>query len=150
MKSSILDDLDRTGVDTQLLPFIDRVNALPYALTIQCCTGHMPYRLAGRKVPPKHLPRRSSGRWGYLQLAIPYDVAKWTHEIARRDNWEEWIWVYGSQIYAVGARTVERFTDIDGVWVSICFAWDAKHWPRPAEDVCLALETYPGPIRRRH
>lgn len=138
---------ERANIDAEFLPFLARINALPYVLTSQCCAGHVWYtengKKSGKPIRNKFLPRRSTGRWGYLHLAVTQEAGSYLHEEARANGWEAWIWIHGSQLFAVGAKRPCVIEEADG-WGMLGFAWDAKHWPRPAKDITEALEAYVG------
>jgi hypothetical protein len=130
-KQAALASLTSDQIDKEFLPYLDRINQLPFAATKQCCVGHLEY-----KNPHLRLPSESTGRWGYVQLLLAQDAAEWLMTVA--DGWE-WLWVEGSQFWLEGAEEpgmTERGS------IQIAFAWDARHWPQAAEDICHALEEY--------
>jgi hypothetical protein len=135
----------RTEIDTQFLPYLDRINALPFVASSQCCVGHVHYTMSGKRgaprIPKRDLPVWHTGRWGYLHMAVTVDVHEFLHETARRDGWESWLWIQGSQLWAKGAKTPCLCAEDEG-WAMIAFAWDAKHWPQPIEDIASAVERY--------
>ena len=118
-------------IDREFLPYLSRTNRLPFAATQQCCVGHLEY-----KNPHLRPPSENTGRWGYLQLLLAQDAAEWLMAVA--DGWD-WLWVEGSQFWLKGAE--EPGMTARGS-VQIAFAWDARHWPQAAEEVCHALEEY--------
>ena len=118
-------------IDKEFLPYLDRINRLPFAATEQCCVGHLEYTNQCVR-----LPSGSTGRWGYLQLLLAQDVAEWLMTVA--DGWD-WLWVEGSQFWLEGAGE-PGLTERGSIQISL--AWDARHWPQPAEDICRALEEY--------
>jgi hypothetical protein len=131
-KRLTLDTLKPEEIDPEFLPYLERINRLPFVVTKQCCIGHMEYKTEGQYLPPD-----GSGRWGYLELLLHDDAATWLHE-GRIGDWE-WLWVAGSQLWVEGAG-MPGITDSGSF--DIVFAWDAKHWPKPAEDICEALEEF--------
>jgi hypothetical protein len=135
-KSHALAEMDRSAVDAEFLPYVDRVNALPHAVTRQCCSKHMRY-----DVPKRLRPRNATKRWGYLQLVLPIAVADWTHGRGRTGVWNDWLWIHQSQLFVLGAREPQVIDGLDDCGI-IAFAWDAARWPRPAEDVVSALEAF--------
>lgn len=130
-KQGVVSRLDPAAIDPEFLPFLERINRLPFCATVQCCIGHMKYEGQFETQPPG-----SSGRWGYLQLFVSFEAAEWLME--RIDSWD-WLWVPCSQLWIEDAMT-PGITD-NGSF-EITFAWDAQDWPRCAEDICAALEEY--------
>ncbi len=130
-KQEALADFIAAEIDEAFIPYLERINQLPFAATKQCCVGHLEY-----KNPDLSLPAGNTGRWGYLQLLVAQDAAEWLMTVA--DCWE-WLWVEGSQFWLEGAEEpgmTERGS------IQIAFAWDARHWPQPAEDIYRALKSY--------
>lgn len=135
---------ERANIDAVLLPFLDRINALPFVLSNQACAGHMWYtengKQSGKPFSSKFRPRKSTGRWGYLSLDLTQEAAKHLHEKVWDGTWT-WVWNNGSQLFIKGATEPSLIDGVDG-WGRITFAWDAKHWPRPVLDITEALEAF--------
>lgn len=135
-RDAALNTINPQEIDTDFLPYLERINRLPYVATQQCCVGHMPY-------PPEvGDPADSSARWGYLQLLLDAEVAEWLNE---RVTTCEWIVIELSQLWPVyvrdqGPGQVPGITENGSIALTV--AWDALSWPAPAEEVCEMLEEY--------
>ena len=130
-KQTALASIGSEEIDKAFLPYLDRINKLHFAVSKQCCMGHMEYK--NPHLPP---PRGNTGRWGYVQLLVTQEAAEWLMTVA--DGWM-WLWVEGSQFWLEGAEEpgiTERGS------IQIAFAWDSQFWPQPAEEICGALETF--------
>jgi hypothetical protein len=68
-------------IDQEFLPYLNRINQLPFAGTKQCCVGHLEY-----KNPHLRLPSCNTGRWRYLELLVAQDAAEWLMKVV--DGWE--------------------------------------------------------------
>jgi hypothetical protein len=136
-REDVLSRLDLAEVDFEFRPFIERINVLPFVVTTQSCVGHIPYGKAFKK---RDRPPQASKRWGYLQLLVTTTVADWLHEQARARDWEQWIWIQGSQLFAKKVHKLPQLTKYGDGYLT--FAWDAKHWPHPAFDITAALEDF--------
>ncbi len=80
---------DPMNVDREFVPFLKRINAKPFAASIQCCAGHCKY------AEPGTAPPNSEGHWGYLQLLMTGPSAVWlSQEVAGR----EWLIVALSKV----------------------------------------------------
>ena len=130
-KQTALACLGLAKIDREFVPYLDRINRLSFAVTEQCCVGHMEY-----KNPHLRQPSEGTGRWGYLQLLVEFEVAEWLTTVA--DGWT-WLWVDGSKFWMEGAAE-PAMTGRGSI--EIAFAWDVCHWPEPAEGICRALESY--------
>ena len=130
-REEALKSLDRGTIDRVFLPYLDRINACPLVASQQCCIGHMKYE--GQFT---ERPDNESERWGYLQLLMNGELAEWLVE--QSSGWP-WLWIPCSQLWVEGALT-PGMTDNGSVLLT--FAWDAPHWPQPAEDICSAIERY--------
>lgn len=119
--------LERDKIDPEFLPYLDRINALPFVVTGQCCIGHMEYRTDFPR------PANDGGKWGYLQMLLTSSAADWLNE--QICDWD-WLWVEGSQLWAEGADTPGV---TDGESYQLTFAWDKQEWPIPADDIVAAL-----------
>ena len=122
---------DPNQVDFQFVPFLERINAKPFAASVQCCIGHCEYH--DRRVAPAN----SEGRWGYLELLMTGPSAVWLcQEVIVR----EWLIVPLSKMWGPNVREPPSYTD----WSNflIAFAWDASWWPTPAEEICALLDKY--------
>jgi hypothetical protein len=122
------------AVDKEFLPYINRINALPFVTTTQSCVGHLRYD--DQKVPANERPIDASENWGYLTLMLTLDVAQWLCQ--RAQQWR-WLWGAGSQLFIDGSAP-PGVTDNESYVIT--FAWDASHWPTPAVDLTEALEAY--------
>jgi hypothetical protein len=120
------------AIDSEFLPFIHRINSLPFAVTVQSCIGHLSYwryRFFKADRPPG-----ATKNWGYLQLMIDLEAA---HELCRRaHNWP-WLWKHGSRLFLEGAPRPEITRNGAAV---IGLAWDAASWPTPGNDITDTLE----------
>jgi hypothetical protein len=95
-KQAALTTLDSAEIDEAFIPYLERINQLPFAATKQCCVGHLEY-----KNPNLSRPAGNTGRWGYLQLLVAQEAAEWLMTVA--DRWE-WLWVEGSQFWLERGR----------------------------------------------
>ena len=77
-----LEHLDVAKVDADFIPYVERINRLPFVVTHQCCVGHMAYEDALGEPPENH-----SAAWGYLQLLVTPEAAEWLTERARAWSW---------------------------------------------------------------
>ena len=138
-RDAALSGLKPEEIDPEFLPYLERINRLPYVVTTQCCVGHMPYEApSGEAVD-------ASARWGYLQLLLDQDAADWLNEHVVECGWvlleESQLWT----MYNMGDREFGRLPEVSEKGsVVLTPAWDASSWPEPAEDVCAILESYPG------
>jgi hypothetical protein len=117
------------NIDRDFLPYLDRLNNLPFVATQQCCIGHMEY-----KNPHLAPPRNNTGRWGYLQMLTTQEAAESLMPLT--DSWD-WLWIAGSQFWLDGASE-PGITECGSI--QIAFAWDSQFWPKPALDICRAME----------
>ena len=133
----ILAKADRTKIDPEFLPYLDKINQLGHVVSDQCCIGHCSYP---QGIPKAELPPKATKRWGYLSLNMTLASGSRIHEGGLLDRWEkDWLWVVGSQLFLKRAQEPQLLSGVPG-WGRIAFAWDAKHWPKPAEDITEALE----------
>ena len=134
-RAEAIRNFSEEDVDSDFLPYLNRINDLPYAVTVQSCIGHLPYR-----VPDEYRPSKNTGIWGYLQLMLTENAAEWLSEVA---NWE-WLWLEGSAIFHCDQA------DLPGLMpngsILLAFAWDAHYWPKPAIDIESALYRYADEI----
>jgi hypothetical protein len=138
-RRATLATLDRAAVDPEFLPYLDRLNVCPWLATQQCCIGHMKYEGQFSKSPED-----GSGRWGYLSMMMSQQLATGLAKIC--DQWS-WLWIPCSQLPIDGA-VAPGMTKKGSVVLT--FAWEAKHWPQPAEDLCGVIEEFYAAHRRRH
>jgi hypothetical protein len=131
-KRLVMRTFEPAEIDAEFLPYLYRINRLPFVVSEQCCIGHIEYSME-----TQYRPRDESGQWGYLQLLMCFDTAKWLHE-HRVAHWD-WLWVIGSQMWDDRAES-PGITDRGSV--RLTFAWDAQYWPKPSEDICAALEEF--------
>jgi hypothetical protein len=93
------------------------------------------------KLSPELIPKR----FGYLEVCLTADACTYLHRHVLCGQ-HDWLWVYGSRLFLEKARepesTLEAFRHMTEGWVVIAFAWDACHWPRPAEVITQALEAF--------
>lgn len=114
-KQEALDSFVSEEIDQEFLPYLHRINRLPFAATMQCCVGHEQY-----KNPQIRPPSTKTGHWGYLLLRLAQDVAFWLMTVV--DRWD-WLWIEGSQFWIEGAQE-PQMTERGSI--QIAFAWDAR------------------------
>ena len=121
-------------IDVEFLPFINRINLLPFVTSVQSCIGHVNYDKF--EIPEDERPLGASEKYGYLQLMLTLEAAHWLCQ--RAVKWH-WLWVGGSQLFIDGASN-PGVTDNESYYLT--FAWDASHWPLPATDITERLEEF--------
>jgi len=122
---------DAKEVDSEFIPFLERINAKPFAASVQCCAGHCDYPVPGIA------PANSEGHWGYLKLLMTGPSAVWVcQEVSAR----EWLVVALSKMW--GKNVGEKPDYTPRLNFVIAFAWDASSWPIPAEEICSLLDKY--------
>lgn len=122
---------DPAQVDPEFIPYLERINAKPFAATVQCCAGHMEYP------HPSLVPVRSTEHWGYLQILMTGPSATWlSQEVLGR----EWLIDDLSKMWGEKAGEMPGYTERCNF--IIAFAWDASAWPTPAEEICELLDKY--------
>ncbi len=130
-RKAALSSFDPDEIDVEFLPFLERINRLPHAVSMQCCLGHVEYKPIGAQTAGQ------SGRWGYLQLLLDLDLAEWLAEIIRDCDW---LLLERSQTWDAQAGIAPGVTENESYVLT--FAWDASQWPRPAEEICRFIEEY--------
>ena len=106
-------------IDSEFLPYLERINRLPFVVSEQCYAGHIKYTMDAQ-----YRPENESGQWGYLQLMMYHDTAVWLHE-HRIGDWG-WLWAMGSQMWddlAEEPAMTERGS------VRLTFAWTPSTGP---------------------
>jgi hypothetical protein len=122
---------DPADVDAEFIPYLDRINAKPFAATVQCCIGHCEYR------DTTLMRATGSGRWGYLELLMTGPSATWlSQEVRGRD----WLIEGLSKMWSDKPAELPSYTE--GCNFLIAFAWDASCWPTAAEEICALLDQY--------
>jgi hypothetical protein len=122
---------DTEDVDLEFIPFLERINAKPFAASVQCCAGHCAYP------GPGIAPAKSEGRWGYLKLLMTGPSAVWLCQQVCRS---EWLVVALSKMWGKNAGEKPDYTACFNFMIA--FAWDASSWPIPVEELCSLLEKY--------
>ena len=124
-RSSFAPAYNSSDVDPEFLPYLKRINAKPFAATVQCCIGHCEYRDTGL------MPRNSSGLWGYLELLMTGPSAVWLSQKVRGCDWL----IAGlSKMWCDEPREMPSYTERYNFLIA--FAWDGSYWPTPAEEIC--------------
>jgi hypothetical protein len=122
---------DPADVDPEFISYLERINAKPFAASIQCCFGHCKYPR------PDIAPTDSGGHWGYLNLLMTGPSAVWLcQEVLGR----EWLINGLSKMWGGNAGEMPSYTDRHNFVIG--FAWDAKDWPAPADEICSLLDRY--------
>lgn len=150
-----MDGYDESTIDSEFLPYVRRINNLQCAITCQCCIGHIPYNDAsatdacetkppqfGTQVSERNQPPNPSDKWGYLSLFMTEDLLETLAERFSYLKRTDWFWPYGSKVwYSYNCSKDHDLFSVTSHGSSfLVFAWDAKHWPKPAEDIVNALE----------
>ena len=118
-------------VDVEFIPYLERINAKPFAATVQCCIGHCEYSDSSL------VPANGSGRWGYLELLMTEQSATWLSEqIQGRD----WLIEGLSKMWSDEPGELPGCTDRGNMMLA--FAWDASCWPTAVEEICALLDQY--------
>jgi len=118
-------------VDAEFIPYLERINAKPFAATVQCCIGHCKYH------DTSLVPENGSGRWGCLKLLMTGPSATWLSQEVRRRGWL----IEGlSKMWSEEAGELPSYTDRCNFMIA--FAWDGSCWPTPAEEICSLLDQY--------
>lgn len=132
-RQEVIAQFSADDIDAEFLPYLARINVLPFVVSAQSCIGHMSYdKWLG---PDEDRPIDHSTAWGYLRLMLTLEAAEW---ISKEAGWH-WLWIPGSQLFVEGAGMPE--TTNNGSFF-IAFASDSVHWPKPAIDVTEALEEF--------
>jgi hypothetical protein len=118
-------------IDADFLPFLERINRLPHAVSEQCCSGHMEYQ------PIKGQVDGRCARWGYLQLCLDLDLADWLSDRILDCGW---LLLERSQLWDERAGRVPGITEAGSY--QLTFAWDAGEWPKPIDEICGFIEEY--------
>jgi len=122
---------DPTEVDPEFIPYLERINAKPFAATVQCCIGHCVYRNASL------MPAGGSGRWGYLELLMTGPSASWLSQ----DLWGRgWLIEGLSKMWSDESAEMPSYTEACNFLIA--FAWDASCWPTAADEICALLDKY--------
>jgi hypothetical protein len=122
---------DTAEVDPEFIPYLERINAKPFAATVQCCIGHCEYR------DTSLMPANGGDRWGYLKLLMTGPSASWlSQEIRGRD----WLIERLSKMWSDESGEMPDYTARCNFLVA--FAWDAPCWPTAAEEICALLDRY--------
>lgn len=130
-RSELAPPYDPAQVDPEFIPFLKRINAKPFAATVQCCVGHCKYP------KPGIAPANSEGHWGYLQLLMTGPSAVWlSQEVLGR----AWLIDALSKMWGGKAGEMPGYTERCNF--IIAFAWDASAWPTPVEEICELLDKY--------
>jgi hypothetical protein len=130
-RDAALDTFNAEEIDAEFLPFLERINRLAHAVSVQCCSGHMDYTRIDHQAP------ECLGKWGYLQLRLDLDLADWLSE---RIVDCDWLLLERSQMWDERAWQVPGVTERESY--QLTFAWDSQEWPRPIEEICRYLEQY--------
>jgi len=151
----VMEDYNESDIDSEFIPYINRINKLQCVVTCQCCIGHVPYNETklleySENKPPKfgtnvsieQRPKDATDHWGYIALYVTEDMIELLAERFNFLKQSDWFWGHGSKVWYGYADTMDYglFTVSDNGSAHIVFAWDAKHWPQPAEDITKALE----------
>jgi len=127
--------LVKEQLDVEFLPYLKRINSSEYAITVECCAGHMRY------VSNRKLPVDNTGRYGYIYLFVHTDLANYLHMIAQYEHWDKWLWIEGSRLDHPRAKQPKKVMDTLNWW-EIAFNWDAKYQLEPAGQIASAIERF--------
>lgn len=117
--------------DPEFIPFLERINAKPFAASVQCCIGHCRY-------DDDRVSREDGGpRWGYILLLMTGPSAVWLSEQVER---RPWLIAEKSKMWGGKAGEMPSYTSHHNFMVA--FAWDSTAWPTPAEEICALLDKY--------
>lgn len=116
-RNDALRNYNESEMDSEFLPFINRINALQDVITCQCCIGHM----------------TSPDYWGYLSLYVTPAMAM---KLAQRLDPKEWLLSERSQIWTTELKPVQN----EQGDIMLVFAWKAEYWPLPAIQITDTLE----------
>lgn len=122
---SFAEALRKEEIDEEFIPYLIRLNKLPYLVPVQCCARHMdsPY-----------------GKWGYLSLNVDSDFLIY---LEGSDFLQQhWLNHRFSQIPIKGTPILKEPELTEFGSVTLGFAWDAKYWPEPAEYLTNLAEAY--------
>ena len=122
-------------VDPEFIPFLERINAKPFAASVQCCASHCKYAF------PSDAPADQTGHWGYLQLLMTGPSAVW---LSQQIHGRAWLILSLSQMWpssnAAKAGKMPKYTLKCNL--EVAFAWDAREWPAAIEEICSLLDQY--------
>lgn len=123
---------DLSQVDPEFIPYLERINAKPFAASVQCCIGHCPYSSGRGKASASR-----DGYWGYVALLMTGPSAVWlSQELLGRP------WLVDSLSKMWGGKAGEMPTYTNRCNFIVAFAWGASAWPSPAEEICSLLDRY--------
>lgn len=132
---------DPEDVDAEFIPFLERINSKPFAVTMQCCIGHCLYSQTS------FAPAGRPGRWGYLELLMTLPSASWLCQEIRKTDW---LIVSMSKLWGGDGHEMPSYTELGNFMIT--FAWDAAEWPTPAEEICALMDRYhdADPVEPEH
>lgn len=132
-RNEALSHYRESEVDAEFLPYLVKINQLPFVVTVQCCLGHMSYdKWEG---PEDDLPIERTDSWGYLLMMATVEAAEW---ISDRSDFS-WLWVQGSQLFVEGAG-MPALTENESYFIAL--AWDHKWWPTSIEEIFQLLSDF--------
>jgi hypothetical protein len=122
---------DPTQIDPEFLPYLERINAKPFAASMQCCVGHCNYEHPGMAPP------NGTGHWGYIELLMTCPSAVWLCQEVRDRKWL----IEGlSKMWGNKSGEAPSYTKRGNFIIAL--AWDASHWPAPADEICELMDRY--------
>jgi hypothetical protein len=140
------------ALDIEIIPYLDRLlESFRTVVPVQSCIGHMVYEGAqpykgvdsSKKITkwatrPEVLTDKI-GNWGYLALYCRDFVLEREFAASNIDK-SDWLLEPLSTLWIMEKWNIcEPLARTQHGTARIGFAWEAKHWPQPAEDICKIL-----------
>ena len=146
----VMKNYDENRVDKEFIPYLRKLNNLGPVTTCQCCVGHIPYGKVVESIDSlESQPTDKTDRWGYLALLVTPELLLTLSEHFNHLKNKTWLWKEASKLWVNNedefSFTPPDFTPNNSAF--IVFAWDASHWPKPAEDIVEAIESSVGYLK---